>query len=257
MISPSLSFKTYIKSLGFKTGLVNFVRSKFKSGPFSKAKIDSLPSPILLRNNTSDYTAFQTIFVHGEYDYKLPFVPEFIIDCGANIGLTTLYFLSKFPDCEVVAIEPEDANFEMLKKNTSLFKKVNRIKAAIWIDDSKLKIVDDPEQSYWGKRVMPSNDITDDSLIDTVRIDKILKNSGRDTIDVLKIDIEGAELELFSEGYEAWLPKTKVLMIELHDRFKKGCSKSFFKALINYDFSVYTSGENLICVNNNLINGRK
>lgn len=254
MISPSLSLKIYIKSLGVKLGILNFVRSKFRIGQFTKANIQGLSSDITLRNNTSDNAAFQTIFIHGEYDFKLPFEPSFIIDCGANIGLTTLYFLSKYPDSSVVSVEPEAANFRMLAHNTRLFKKVKCIMAAVWIDDSKLKIVDDPDNSYWGKRVVPTSEVNGDSLIETIRIDKILKESGFDFIDVLKIDIEGAELELFSRDYETWLPKTKVLMIELHDRFKKGCSKSFFKALVNYDFSVYTSGENLICINNKLVN---
>jgi len=69
-------------------------------------------------------------------------------------------------------------------------------------------------------------------------------------IDLLKIDIEGAEKELFSTNYESWLPKTKVLYIELHDRYRKGTATSFFKAICQYDFSIFLGRENLICIRN-------
>ena len=73
---------------------------------------------------------------------------------------------------------------------------------------------------------------------------------GITVLDLVKIDIEGAEKELFENGYEKWLPKTRVLVVELHDRMKPGCSKSVFSAICQYDFSFSHKGENLIFTNN-------
>ena len=78
--------------------------------------------------------------------------------------------------------------------------------------------------------------------------------AGLEQIDLLKLDIETAERELFSKNYQAWLPKTKAIVIELHDWITPGCSKPFFKA-INECFDTYSyssRGENTIIVNQDL-----
>ena len=67
-------------------------------------------------------------------------------------------------------------------------------------------------------------------------------------IDLLKIDIEGAELEVFSNNYESWLPKTKALIIETHDQDRKGTTRPFFSTIAKYNFSTTISGENFVCI---------
>jgi hypothetical protein len=69
-------------------------------------------------------------------------------------------------------------------------------------------------------------------------------------IDILKLDIEGSEKEVFETGYEHWLPKINILIIELHDKMKKGCSRAVFNAISKYDFSFDIKGENIIFTNN-------
>jgi hypothetical protein len=70
--------------------------------------------------------------------------------------------------------------------------------------------------------------------------------NGLEQIDILKIDIEGSEKELFESDYDYWLSRTKILIIELHDRLKPETSKTVFKALLNYQFSVIIKGQNLV-----------
>jgi hypothetical protein len=78
--------------------------------------------------------------------------------------------------------------------------------------------------------------------IESITIDEIIAEKKWDYIDILKIDIEGAELNLFSSNYEKWLPKVKILFIETHDRMIKGCSKSVTSALNEFDqFVLYTT----------------
>ena len=83
----------------------------------------------------------------------------------------------------------------------------------------------------------------------TINIDEILNQNNWDIVDIVKIDVEGAEKELFDSNFERWIPRTKCIIIELHDRMKKGCSKSFFKAISKYNFSCELRGENLILIN--------
>ena len=79
-----------------------------------------------------------------------------------------------------------------------------------------------------------------------VTIGKILKRSGYKEIDILKLDIEGSEKEVFSNDYEDWLSKVNILIIELHDRMKPGCSEAFYSAINQYNFIKINSGENII-----------
>ena len=68
-------------------------------------------------------------------------------------------------------------------------------------------------------------------------------------IDIIKIDIEGSEKEVFAIHTDLWLPKTKTLIIELHDRIVPGCSKTVFKQISKYDFSMEIMGQNLLLNN--------
>ena len=70
-----------------------------------------------------------------------------------------------------------------------------------------------------------------------------------DTIDIFKIDIEGAEKELFSKNEEFWITRTKWIIIELHG---KECRDIFETAMATYRFKhVHTNGENIFYKNEN------
>jgi len=74
---------------------------------------------------------------------------------------------------------------------------------------------------------------------------------------ILKIDIEGAEKELFKANYKKWIDKVDVLIIELHDRFKPGCSATFYPVIESYDFVQYASGANLVYIRKALLKDSK
>ena len=88
-------------------------------------------------------------------------------------------------------------------------------------------------------------------------IDDIMVKMGWEHIDILKLDVEGSEKEIFRSNFEDWLPKTRVLIIELHDRIREGCSKAVLAALSGYDFSLRIAGENLVFVNQAFRQGRE
>lgn len=85
----------------------------------------------------------------------------------------------------------------------------------------------------------------------SITIDKIIELYNIDKIDILKIDIEGSEKEVFEES--EWLDKVNILIIELHDRMKKGCSQSVLNSVMKFDFSLQINGENLIFIKSKLI----
>jgi hypothetical protein len=77
----------------------------------------------------------------------------------------------------------------------------------------------------------------------SVTLDEILTTNNWETIDVLKIDIEGAEKDLFEKNYENWLPKTKIIMVETHDRMIPKCSYTVMKTINDFNFILYTTTE--------------
>jgi hypothetical protein len=81
--------------------------------------------------------------------------------------------------------------------------------------------------------------------LSSVTIPELLARIPSGRINLLKIDIEGAERELFQANAGEWLSKVDVLVIELHDRFKQGCSKAFYSAICNRDFHQEQVGENI------------
>jgi hypothetical protein len=69
-------------------------------------------------------------------------------------------------------------------------------------------------------------------------------------LDIVKLDVEGAEMNIFSDAYSEWLSKTRLLIVELHDRMKPGSSDPFWKAIRQFDFTRFDRGENLCFINN-------
>lgn len=202
--------------------------------------------PILLRNNTTDVCVFYQVFLAKSYDINYGFEPKVIIDCGANIGLSVIYFKNRFPDAKIIAIEPEKSNFELLKKNTEKYNNIFCIKSGVWNRSTDL-VIKEGNNGNWDFVTEEVNvkSINRDT-IPAVSINEIINTYDIDQIDILKIDIEGSEKELFEMNFENWLKITKVLIIELHDGLKPGASKSFFKAVSQYDFHMSRKNENLI-----------
>ncbi len=244
-----ITFFKHLNRFGFIKGITLYSRNHVFGASDAVIRLNGLPHPFELRKNTSDRETFDQVFLLNEYDYKLNFTPAFIIDCGANIGLASLFFQSKFPEAAIVAVEPELSNYSQLVKNTEKYSNITTIRSGIWKKNAFLKVEDIHNFGNWGFVCTEVETETADTIT-AVSIGDIMRQFNKTEIDLLKIDIEGAELEVFSENYESWLPKTKVIMIELHDAYRKGTSKPFFTALMKYDFSVFHRGENIVCIRN-------
>lgn len=245
MIKPLRLIKKiarYYQRFGFP-GVLLLFKMVFKRNNPIRFSHREFPFPIFLRSKTSDLSTLEQVFIDCEYEMTHSLNPKVILDCGANIGLGTVYFKNQFPDAKIISIEPEESNFELLMKNTTHYNDIFCIKGGVWKRATNL-LIDDVGLGHWGFMVSES----ETASIETVKgytIDGIMKQFGLTHIDILKVDIEGSEKELFESNYEKWLPKTNLLIIELHDRLRKGCSKSFYKALSNYSYRSAKKGENI------------
>ena len=203
-----------------------------------------LKYPVYLRRKGSDFEVLMQVLYNQEYKIHVGLEAEYIIDGGANIGLASVHFKNRFPDAKIIAIEPESRNYEMVLKNTENYKEIYTEKSGLWSRDTHLEVVNSTVES-WGFMVQECPEETKGS-IPAVSISSLMKKYNFPRIDILKIDIEGSEKELFEENYHEWLSKTKILLIEVHDGMKKGASKTLFRALEKYNYHLSPVGENLM-----------
>lgn len=236
--------QSIFKKYGLKA-ILFLLRSKLSKNKLVNRKITGAKYPIHLSNYSADVSTLFQIFYAKEYELSKSINPYFIVDCGANIGLSAVYYANIYPNAKIIAIEPDKSNFYFLKKNTVNYSNVVCINKAIWSKEKNLKIID-IGTGNWSLQTVETNVIDDDS-VSTITLTQILDEYAVDSIDILKIDIEGAEKELFSNNYEYWLYKTKIIAIELHENIDKEIPLIFFKAISNLTYSKYQSGENLIC----------
>lgn len=234
------------------SGIILIFRMLYLNKRHSKIisfNLKGLKNKLYLRTQTSDFMCFDDVLLNQSYNLDITDA-EWIIDCGANIGLATIFFNLKFPEAKIVAIEMEEGNFSILEKNTLKNENVYLENAAVWSNALEHLVVEDGNKE-WGYMVSTEEKGRASKHIKAITINDIVKKYSIQTIDILKIDIEGAEKEIFKKGvYEDWLKITKVLIIELHDRLNPGSSMQFFEAITKYNFRLEISGENLIFIRN-------
>jgi FkbM family methyltransferase len=238
---PVECFLIYSRLFRIRDAFVLVLRRKSRGtvAIFSK----EVQQRINIRPRTSDLTVARKILDSHEYEVCCDANPRLIIDAGANIGFSALYFAQRYPNAMIYAIEPEEENFRLLKRNCDGRKNILPRRAALWSRRARLDFKDDKAEK-WAFAVKESDGAK--GGIEAVTIPQILDESGFDAIDILKMDIEGAEKELFSNGCDKWLPKVRILIIELHDRVLPGCSDAFYSALRPMQFSREDRGENVI-----------
>lgn len=204
-----------------------------------------------VRKGTSDPDVFKQIFVDREYACldDLENV-DLILDCGANVGYSSAYFLSCFPDARVVAVEPDSGNVEALARNLAPYGgRAQIVQAGVWSHDTPLAM---SEEAYrgggeWARQVRPCRP-GEKSDLRGVSVETLLAQSGADRISILKVDIEGAEAVVFADGYEAWIDRVDVITIELHDDSSFGNATQVFNdAIRGQGFNISHSGELTVC----------
>lgn len=201
-----------------------------------------------VRLNTTDISIYQQIFVNREYEMALKREPAVIVDAGANVGFSAIYFSVRYPAARIVALEPEASNFELLKRNVAAFPGIEPVRKAVWSCVADLDLFDAGSGRAGlqkdGFQTFPPGERPSSATVPAVDLDTLMTEMRIDFIDVLKIDVEGAEREIFGKG-GAWLNKVGVIVAELHDRMRPGCSRAFYGATSHFETEAYR-GENVI-----------
>jgi len=235
----------YLRNLGLLEGFKAFMQVEVLKS--ERVTLKKHPHPLYLRRGSTDFKLFQEIFLFNQYGFSLDENPKIIIDAGANIGLSTVYLKNRFPEATIYAIEPDQANFQMLLRQIKPWEGIIPIQSGIWNNDSFLRVRDTTVDA-WALEVETCRE-NDIGSFKATSIQGLMHKHGITQIDLLKIDIEGSERELFMDSYDYWLPRTKVMVIEFHDWIKEGCSRAVFKAIAQYRFKTVVFEGMLIFIN--------
>jgi FkbM family methyltransferase len=218
----------------------------------------TLPSPYALRSrharhplwcrpNSSDLAVFGQIFIQREYRCLDELASaDLIIDCGANAGYSAAYFLSRFTQAKVIAIEPDADNFTLLRLNLAPYgSRAHCIQAGVWSNSARLMIDATTAGAgrEWARTVRPAAP-SELGGIPAIDIGSVLRRSGAERISILKIDIEGSERDVFANNTAEWLPRVDNLVIELHG---EDCARVFEAAVQNESFARSTCDELTVC----------
>lgn len=173
-----------------------------------------LQSPILIRPGTADVRTIIDNVVRQEYGQLDPITPEprWMIDAGAYIGDTTAYFLSRFPSLRVIALEPTPESCALAKHNlrdygdrAEILNKGLHSKAGVYQFAG----------GGTGAAMTEHGGTCDVSDIECVTVAELLDAYGIEQLDILKLDIEGAEEAVF-EGDATWLARVRLILMEVH-----------------------------------------
>lgn len=230
-------------------------------------KVPGLAGPLHLRNR--DLPIFWQIMVMRENDFgPIPQATRIqesykgilaagnrpvVMDCGAHVGLSALWFASRFPEAQVYSIEPDAANFELLQTNARAYSQIVPLRGGVWSRSCDLEIrnPNSGSASFQLQEVHASGSGTGSAsgpgVLRGYTIDEVFRSEAQNRLFLVKIDVEGAEAELF-QGPTQWMDDTTTVVIELHDWLLpgQGTSRSFFKRLSEHSFDVVLRGENLL-----------
>lgn len=231
-------------ALRLRTLAVNSERGAFPEEPVRLNFRKPIRGPGFLRTRGTDFGTLIEIVKQDVYrcvlDAGIPC--RSVIDLGSNIGLASLYFASAFPSCRVLAVEPNPNTYQILQRNLQSLIAAGRghtVNAAVWSSDTLLASWE-PEvpDLFSGFKVRASNAVDAEWLAGR-SMASLIAEFKFDSVDLLKVDVEGAEVELF-RGDGSWLDRVNAIAIEFHDDSR---AASRFDAIMErYGFRIQDDG---------------
>jgi FkbM family methyltransferase len=263
-MSWTLSFlRKWVPIMGLRSAIVYrdvFMRAhagQLRHGSFVCLRMKRpFRGEVFLRENNSDLMTFTEIIDWGVYRPAVASLPNVktVIDLGANVGLASLYLAAAWPECRIVAVEPNRSTFDVLTRNLAALVQSGRcevLNAAIWSRETILAADSSiPSDKFNWFKVQETASTPASDTCEGVSMTALMQRFGVSHIDLLKVDIEGAETELFS-GDLSWLARTDAIAIEFHKteslntreicRFDELMTQNGFSAIQEHGHTVLAS----------------
>lgn len=222
--------------------------------------VKGVKHPVQYRMGSSDWPVLQKIFMADDYDIPSPAharavddayaamvargVRPVIIDCGANIGLASIWFANRFPDALIYAIEPEPDNFAILTRNCAGYDHIVPLQLAISDRETHVTLAN-PSGEPWAWETVEAVG----GGIPTTTIERLLaRQDGTEPL-IVKVDIEGFEVELFRSN-TGWVDHTPVIVFESHDSMFpwRGTAHAMLSVLVAQPREYLQRGENIFAI---------
>jgi FkbM family methyltransferase len=211
-----------------------------------------------------DWATIHEIFIRAEYSTSAFAIEEsirahyldiaskgepIILDLGANIGISAKYFAASYPEAIVVAVEPASKNIEALKRNSRSQQNIKVVHAAAGVESGTVSLFDTGQGNNAYRTFGESSHLLE--TVPCLSVPDLLNEHRSETPFLIKIDIEGAEVGLFSKNTE-WVDKFKVIVVETHDWMLPGqaVSSNLMTALGGKNRDLLFRGENLFSIRN-------
>lgn len=249
------------KSFGLKRGLSIYLNRLFvrrSDGVVSVLSLPGVAGEIYYRPRSTDWSVMSQVFINKEYtitsevheaalqEYYQKILGEggvpVILDCGANIGLASIWYVERFPKAKILAVEVEDGNFAVLQKNAEVRANIIPVHAAVFDRTTQVSLSNDGGGAWaWQARE------SDEGSVRTVTVPELVGRIPAGKLFIVKIDIEGGEAELFRSNTQ-WVDEAPLIVIETHDLgFPwRGTAHAVFAALSRKKRDYLYEGENVL-----------
>lgn len=244
---------SYCRELGPKDGLRWYcARILDRLALWRPRQIVLKPSKVMYpltvgMNPVSDEYAFDQIFIRHEYAAVCDRLKDqrVILDLGANVGYASAFFACRYPEARILAVEPDPRNFALCCENLRPYgERIRILQGAVWSSCSTLGLSYELGGGVAAQVV--AVDRQEDGEVVAWDIPALLDIAQAETADLVKIDIEGSEAEVFATQAERWLPRVRNICIELHGA---RCRQIFFDVLSGFHYDLVEVGESILCLN--------
>lgn len=245
--------------LGLRAGFLGVLNClPGRQSKLARMMLPGSSQPVWLRLGTTDWEVLWQIYGRGDYEtsqwpqhdqallsfYKATVISgkvPIIIDCGANIGLSAVWFADKFPQARILAVEPEPENFAVLKRNAFQRPNIIPINAAISDHHARLRLTNSGSGS-WAWETEP----TAAGEVEAVTVPDLLKDQPNGVLFIAKIDIEGGEVSLFRSNVD-WAEECPMIVCEPHDWLFlwRGTAHAILSRLVSQPRDYLFRGENI------------
>jgi FkbM family methyltransferase len=199
-----------------------------KKGDTLEVHLPNIAHSLTIRPTKADVLVLWQTFGLNQCAIQLAEEPTLIIDAGANIGCTALFFAKTYPNTSIIAIEPDKTNVALAEKNCRTYPNVKIVEGAVW-HHSAMVGIENPEGESWAFRMRELSTEEASTGIRGFTIDELSKDA---EISLLKVDIEGGEKTLFSQNTQ-WLARTGTMLVEVHG---KECQQAVQQASVKAGF---------------------
>jgi FkbM family methyltransferase len=256
----------FFLKVGFRSRVMNLSRHSQQSMRLPLKTHTGLRSFFVRWNSHADFGVYYQVFINKDYDLSRfalgkqveelyeSMIREagqpLIVDAGANIGASAVWFGTSFPKSKLLVVEPAPGNCDLLRRNCAGID-YELLAGGLSYEDGTMYLMD-PGNGDWAFRVVDQGSIAVPVFSASKLVDAQI---GRRFLPfICKIDIEGGEENLFKKDSD-WIDRFPLLIVELHDYMLPGGSRSrgFLGCLARYNFDVVPYGENIFCFNNRLL----